>query len=389
MSIVDRWLLPDGVEDVLPDTARKLEQARRTLLDRYDSWGYEYVIPPMLEFLDSLLTGTGQDLNLKTLKVTDLVSGRTMGVRADMTPQVARIDAHSLNRKGVVRLCYAGTVVHSKADNMLASRTPLHVGAELFGSTGQQADLEIVSMMVDSLASLGVQDVHLELGDVSIFRMLTQDLALAEVARDELFEMIQRKAFHELDAALQSLNLAEETRDQIRQLPMLCGDIGVLDRANDMFKGRSDILARIENLRSVGEALKRRFDDIDLYFDLSELRGYDYHTGIVFAAYTGGSERAVAIGGRYDDIGEVFGRKRGATGFTVRLMDLVHYVPELMPRAEKVVVESNEFDASLWSKVHELRANGYVVVESGEPGQADHVLVKETGGWVLKPPVDR
>ncbi|MCH7743231.1 MAG: ATP phosphoribosyltransferase regulatory subunit, partial [Proteobacteria bacterium] len=187
MNRVDRWLLPDGIEDILPAQAQELELIRRRLLDLYASWGYEYVIPPMVEFLESLLTGTGHDLDLKTFKVTDLVTGRTMGIRADMTPQVARIDAHSLNRTGPVRLCYAGTVLHSQADNMLASRTPIKVGAELFGDPDRQGDLEIVSLMIESLKVLGMEAVHVELGDVSIFRQLVEAAGLEERATEELF----------------------------------------------------------------------------------------------------------------------------------------------------------------------------------------------------------
>jgi len=387
MSIVDRWLLPDGVEDILPTQAAELELIRRRLLDLYASWGYQYVIPPMVEFLESLLTGSGRDLDLKTFKVIDLVSGRTMGIRADLTPQVARIDAHSLNRSGAARLCYAGTVLHSKADNMLVSRTPVKVGAELFGESNRDGDLEIVSLMIESFRTLGIEGVHLELGDVSIFHQLVGLAGLGEQAQEELFALVQRKAFAELSQAIGRLEIEELLGNLLRQLPSLCGDSSVLAKSKDLFSDYPSILDRLENLEWLVEGLLSRFPDIKIYCDLSELRGYNYHTGIVFAAYVGHSGQALAKGGRYDHIGEVFGRRRGATGFDVVLNGLSGS-PELTPDKKKTVIalKNNEAtEQSRWEKVQSLREQGYIVIESGDLlEEFDFELVYESTEWHLR-----
>lgn len=387
MSIVDRWLLPDGVEDILPAQARELELIRRRLLDLCASWGYQYVIPPMVEFLESLLTGTGRDLDLKTFKVTDLVSGRTMGIRADMTPQIARIDAHSLNLSGTVRLCYAGTVLHSKADNMLVSRTPVKVGAELFGESNRDGDLEIVSLMIESLRALGIEGMHLELGDVSIFHQLVNMADLGEGAQEELFALVQRKAFAELSQAIEKLDVDAVVADLLRRLPSLCGDDSVLRQSKAIFSNYPVILDRLENLEWLVEGLLSRFSDIEIYCDLSELRGYNYHTGIVFAAYVGHSGQALAKGGRYDHIGEVFGRRRGATGFDIVLNDLSAGAGLAREKKKTVIALKNRqaTEQSRWEKVQSLRSEGYIVIESGDLREEyDFELVYDTNEWKLK-----
>ena len=388
MNRVDRWLLPDGIEDILPAQAQELELIRRRLLDLYASWGYEYVIPPMVEFLESLLTGTGHDLDLKTFKVTDLVTGRTMGIRADMTPQVARIDAHSLNRTGPVRLCYAGTVLHSQADNMLASRTPIKVGAELFGDPDRQGDLEIVSLMIESLKVLGMEAVHVELGDVSIFRQLVEAAGLEERATEELFYLVQRKSFAELTKLVGELAIDHHIGDLLQLLPSLCGDDSVLARSKEIFMGHPIILNRLENLEWITRGISERFDQVEIYYDLSELRGYNYHTGIVFAAYVGPPGQAVAMGGRYDHIGEVFGRRRGATGFDVHLKGLPGKVRQLVEKKQVVVAaESVEATAKArWRKIQALRQEGFIVIESGVSAENfDFELVDDAGEWQLRP----
>ncbi|MCS5575744.1 MAG: ATP phosphoribosyltransferase regulatory subunit, partial [Pseudomonadales bacterium] len=236
MSIVDRWLLPDGVEDVLPPQAAHMERVRRRLLDLFSTWGYDYVIPPIIEYLESLLTGTGHDLDLKTLKVTDLLSGRTMGLRADITPQVARIDAHSLNHPGVVRLCYAGTVVHSQADGLLESRTPLSVGAELFGDSSNQADVEIVSLMIESLRSLGLEDIQVDLGDVAIYRQLVESLGLNPDQQEQMFAAVQMKSTREIATLSETLGLSADKTALLCTLPGLMGELSLLDQATRTFE---------------------------------------------------------------------------------------------------------------------------------------------------------
>lgn len=385
MSIVDRWLLPDGVEDVLPPEAIRLEAMRRGLLDLFASWGYDYVIPPMVEFLESLLTGTGRDLDLKTFKVVDLLTGRTMGVRADITPQVARIDAHSLNRPGVARLCYAGTVMQSQADSQLSSRIPLSVGAELFGESSSRADVEIVSLMVQSLKALGLSGIHLDLGDVAIFRQFVDSLALTDDQQELLFEAVQRKATGEITAHAEAFSLSSAETALLCRLPGLTGDISVLAEARQIFAGYDGIVESIDKLAQVAGAIGQRFEDLDVYFDLSELRGYAYHTGIVFAAYVDGISQVVAKGGRYDHIGQVFGRAdRGATGFSVNVRSLVEMAAIAEQTPQTVTVDAGLEDSpALFSEMQRLRSEGYVVMESGDT--SDLVLVRQNGGWQLRP----
>ena len=386
MGIVDRWLLPDGVEDMLPSQAKKLEEVRRRLLDLFSTWGYDYVIPPMIEYLESLLTGTGGDLDLKTFKVVDFVTGRTMGVRADITPQVARIDAHSLNRDGVARLCYAGTVVQAQSDSMLANRTPLSVGAELFGDSTSKADTEIVSLMVESLKSLGFDAVHVDLGDVDIFRQLMRTFKLNADQQELLFEAVQRKSVAEISSHCATFCLSEADSLLLTQLPGLTGNDSVLERARSLFKAHKGIVASIDNLQQVADTIAGRFTDLDIYFDLSELRGYAYHTGIVFAAYVDGSRSVVAKGGRYDRIGDVFGREaRGATGFSIDVRSLTEKV--MFPEESRKCIWIPEVPAgeedSLWQQIQQLRVEGYIVVESGQPDGFDHHLDFQDGQWQL------
>jgi len=385
MSKVDRWLLPDGIEEVLPPEGQVLEIARRRVLDKFRSWGYELVVTPMVEFLDSLLTGTGSDLDLKTFKVTDQVSGRTLGIRADITPQVARIDAHSLKRESQNRLCYVGTVLHAKADNMLASRAPISIGAELFGDSGTDGDLEIVSLMLDAIGSLTSQPLHVELGDVGIYRRLVASASLSAADEQQLFDKIQSKALPDLKDLLDHFAVSEALQQQLLVLPTLCGDENVIATAKQVFAEDREIVDRITNLQNIASGLTQRFPEIRLNYDLSELRGYNYHTGIVFAAFLGESGIRVAKGGRYDDVGQVFGRARAATGFDMDLKALARHgdlESERQPIVSAPVSQSKS--AELWQKISDLRAEGYIVVES-QTDPADFVLVLEDDNWVLQP----
>jgi ATP phosphoribosyltransferase regulatory subunit len=388
MSIVDRWLLPDGVEDVLPPHAKQLEDVRRRLLDLFEMWGYDYVIPPMVEFLESLLTGTGRDLDLKTSKVVDLMTGRTMGLRADITPQVARIDAHSLNREGIVRLCYAGTVVQAQADSMLASRTPLSIGAELFGESSTKGDVEIVSLMVESLKSLGFEAIHVDLGDVAVFRQLVDSLDLDQHQQELLFESVQKKAVAEIRAHADAFGLNDAATELLCALPGMTGDVSVLEKAREVYADSEGILACINNLEFVATEISDRFSDLDVYFDLSELRGYAYHTGIVFAAYVDGVTQVVAKGGRYDHIGQVFGRSgRGATGFSINVRNLADKVAVERSTRQRVLVRQLKEGATagLWTEIQRLRNEGYIVVESEDHNGFDHELLYKGGQWRLVP----
>ena len=370
MTIADRWLLPDGVEELLPEQAAQAESLRRKLLDLYASWGYELVVPPLIEFTESLLVGLEHDIDIQTFKVVDQLSGRTMGIRADITPQTARIDAHSLNREGPVRLCYAGSVLHTKPQSLLASRSPIQLGAELYGDATLGADLEIISLMLETLRAAGVDQVTLDLGHVSIYRALVAQAGLDTDAEQQLSDALQRKAAVDIEAAIANSISDPALAAMMRALSQLNGDRSVLERAKIALADAPAVVAKaIDDLAIVADQITARMPEINLYFDLSELRGYHYHTGLVFAALAPGHGQAVANGGRYDDIGQVFGRARPATGFNTDLKALLNY---LSPEQSAATVDSifapdssllsAEDSLSLWQTVQTLRAQGERVV---------------------------
>lgn len=379
MTTVDRWLLPDGVEEVLPAAAAKVEQLRRQLLDLYGRWGYQLVIPPLVEYTESLLIGLGADIDMLTFKVIDQLSGRSMGIRADITPQVARIDAHSLAAEGVSRFCYAGSVLHTRPTSLLASRSPIMLGAELYGDATLQADIEVISLMLETLRTAGMKQVTLDLGHVGIYRSLLQRAEFDEEREQALFDALQRKSLPDLELVL-AAGVDPILRKQIRTLAGLHGDASVLDRVpfGD---------AAVADLRRVSEAIGERFPDIDIYYDLSELRGYHYHTGLVFAAYVPGHGQALANGGRYDDVGSVFGRARPATGFNTDLKALLDLLSNALPRAVRAINAPAEGDAALWQKIEQLRGEGEVVITSlsGEVDpRCDWRLVLRDGVWNIE-----
>src|SRR3990172_5224690 len=300
----DRWLLPEGIEDILPPQAERLEWLRRDLLDLFHGWGYELVIPPLVEYLESLLTGTGNDLNLQTFKITDQLTGRLMGVRADMTPQVARIDAHRLQRNTPTRLCYLGTVLHTRPDGFSRSRNPLQVGAELYGHAGIESDSEILTLMLEVLRLVGIPEVHIDLGHVGIFRGLAHAAGLTSAQEATLFEALQRKAKAEIEDLLAGLTINAEQRRQLISLVDLNGGDEVLAEASkSLAKAGDEVKNALANLQSIATAARRQAPEIPLYFDLAELRGYHYYTGVVFAAFVPGHGQAVGPGGRYHGIG--------------------------------------------------------------------------------------
>jgi ATP phosphoribosyltransferase regulatory subunit len=386
----ERWLLPEGIEELLPPQAERLEQLRRDLLDLFKSWGYELVIPSLVEYLDSLLTGMGNDLNLQTFKLTDQLNGRMMGVRADITPQVARIDAHRLlNREGPVRLCYQGTVLHTRGDGLGGSRSFTQIGAELYGHRGVESDAEMVNLMLQTLALAEVGPVFVDLGHVGIFRALTQSAGLETEQESALFDALQRKAVPEIQSLLTSLGVDAKTRQAFEDLVWLNGDSDVIARARKSLAGNAAALKAVDEVEQVAERVSRQQPDLQLHFDLAELRGFHYHTGVVFAAYQPGQGQAIAQGGRYDDIGKVFGRARPATGFSADLRSLVTL------GAEKVLSTTGVFapadnDPALMAKVAELRAAGQRVVceLSGQDGGAlaagcQQVLICKDGQWIV------
>jgi len=395
MSRANRWLLPDGVKEVLPPEAARIEGLRRTVVDQYQAWGYDLVMPPLIEYIDSLLIGTGDDLDLATFKVIDQKTGRTMGIRADITPQVARIDAHSLNCQGINRLCYSNTVLHTSAANPLASRSPLQVGAELYGHAGIESDLEVISLMLTTLTSVDIKHpITLDLGHVGIYRGLIDAIELAEDDERDLFNLLQSKAVADIDALVTAMDLSEQSKTMLQQLPRLYGDTQILDQAQQVFgEGSAQVSEAIAYLRDLANAISARFPQVTLYFDLAELRGYEYHTGVVFAALTPAFGQAIAKGGRYDDIGQVFGRARPATGFSADLKILAELSDQPQQQADGIAMplEANlsaDQRQELWHTQTQLRQQGQRLVaqleQQTKPEQCSQQLVWENQAWVIE-----
>ncbi|WOC79275.1 ATP phosphoribosyltransferase regulatory subunit [Stutzerimonas frequens] len=363
MATVDRWLLPDGIEEVLPPEAARIETARRRVLDLFQRWGYELVITPHVEFLESLLTGSGQDLDLRTFKVIDPLSGRQMGLRADITPQVARVDAHTLRREGPSRLCYAGSVLHAKPQALSTSRSPIQLGAELYGDASASSDLEVISLMLEMLELADVPDVHMDLGHVGIYRGLAKAAALSGEAEQRLFDALQRKAMDEIEQLTAALDPA--LASMLRSLARLCGGRETLDDARQALAGApADVQAALETLSAVADQLALRYPQVPLYFDLGELRGYHYHTGVVFAVFVPGMGQSIAQGGRYDDIGADFGRARPATGFSTDLKTLVSLGNADLSAPISGIWAPHGDESGLWNAIRELRRQGERVVQA-------------------------
>lgn len=383
----DRWLLPDGVEDVLPPHAADVEALRRQLLDQYRRWGYELIIPPMIEYLQSLLTGTGNDLDLQTFKLTDQLTGRMMGVRADMTPQAARIDAHSLRRAGVTRLCYAGHVLHARPANMLASRAPLQVGCELFGSHSAAADQEVMELMVETLRTGGVSRIHVDLAHVGIFSCLAHESGLTPAEEARVFDAVRRKSIPELSELLGSA-APGSARAMLRELATLNGGVEVVARARKLFAGAPQrVSAALDELEQAATQIQAHDPDIEVGFDFCELRGYNYHTGLVFAAYTPNQGSAIAQGGRYDAVGEDFGRARPATGFSADLKAIMTAGASTAPAPTGAIWAPAGEQPGLRAAIHELRQSETVIqalpddsLSAAELG-CDRELVADGAHW--------
>lgn len=384
---MQKWLLPEHIEDILPAEAARVERLRRRLLDLFSSHGYELVIPPMLEYLDSLLTGTGHDLDLRTFKLVDQLSGRLLGLRADITPQVTRIDAHLLNRQGVTRLCYSGTVLHTQPSGLLRTREPLQIGAELYGHAGLESDVEIQTLMLRALRVAGLKGIHLDLGHVSVFRALVTRASVVPEQEAELFHVLQAKdvaALRELSAGLDAV-----TRNALLLLPQLYGGAEVIATARQRLPAYPELGACLDLLEAIGKQLNGEVEE--LCFDLAELRGYHYHSGVVFAAYAGTRPEAIARGGRYDEVGRAFGRARPATGFTMELRELAD-LSDGDPKPMRVLAPYRPDHAALQAEMARLRAAGVIVVVE-LPGQEPHraeldcqqQLVSRAGAWELGP----
>ena len=392
MSKVDSWLLPDGIDEVLPEQARLIEGSRRELLDLYNSWGYDLVIPPMVEFTESLLSGFGADLDLMTFRLTDQLSGRMMGIRADITPQAARIDAHSLNRQGPSRLCYAGTVLQTKPRGPLESRTPISVGVELFGESGVSADIEVIELFLKTLDVAGLDAVHLDLGHVDILRGLLVGSNLSNDQEAELFELLQRKASTELESWI-NVNISDsKLANWLKSLPTLAGGTEVLAEAQQSLAGAPkqvvDALAQLEQI--VDALAVQNNQQLTIYLDLGEIPGFGYHTGVVFAAYKQGYGKALGNGGRYDNIGRDFGRARTATGFAFDLKSLVAN-GQFNQQVQAGIFVPQPADIECRQQIAALRQQGERVVQ-GFAGQVvdfqeincDRQLIQKDGQYLIE-----
>jgi ATP phosphoribosyltransferase regulatory subunit len=378
------WLLPENIADVLPSEARKIEELRRLMLDNFRLYGYELVMPPLLEYLESLLTGAGKDTDLRTFKLVDQMSGRMLGLRADMTIQVARIDAQLLNRASVTRLCYAGSVLHTRPSGLHATREPLQIGAEIYGHAGLEADAEIQELALASLAMAGFADVRLDLTHVGVLRAILEQDAAASLDQAALFALLRAKdssGLADLSAAY-----APVTRAALLALPGLYGDIDVLGRARAVLPPLPGITRALAELAALAASALGR---AEVAIDLADLRGYQYESGAMFALYVPGLPNAVARGGRYDHVGQAFGRARPATGFSLDLRELAR----LLPMAErKHSIRAPWGNApELKEKIVALRRAGEVVIQS-MPGhfddedefECDRALVQDGNNWIIK-----
>lgn len=384
----DLWLLPDGVDELLPPEAHSAEELRRRLLDLYNSWGYQLVFPPLIEYLESLLTGVGQDLNLQTFKITDQGTGKLMGIRADMTPQIARIDARN-EARGAHRVCYMGTVLRTRNDNLFPSRAPVQTGCELFGVSDTAADIEVISMMLETLHTAGIARVHLDLAHVGIYQLILSKADLGESAACQLLSALQRKSVPEVQELAGTI---EDTgvRKYVLTLLSLSGDLSVLENARALFSEEPRILDALEKLSQVAQVISSRYPEVEIYIDLCEMRGFNYHTGLVFAAYTQGMGQAIAQGGRYDGVGSEFGRSRPATGFSADLKALLRIGDFACQQSGKAILAPAIEDAGLWKLIGELRQTDRVIScmpdEKAEQwrDQCDRMIVKnEQGDWMV------
>ena len=381
------WLLPEYIEDILPAEAARIERLRRRVLDLFETWGYELVMPPLLEYVESLLTGTGHDLDLRTFKLVDQLSGRMMGVRADITPQVARIDAHLLNRAGVTRLAYSGSVLHTRPATPAATREPLQIGAEIYGHEGVESDLEVQRLLCRALELCGVRGARIDVGHVAVFRALVERARIGEELESELFEALQKKdvpALRELVGGAKGMD--RTTREALLLLPELYGGAEVLSLARRKLPRLPAISTALGTLTRLAGVCA-----IPMSFDLAELRGYHYHSGVVFDAYCDGVTGPVARGGRYDEVGKAFGRSRPATGFSIDLRELAGAAAPVAAR-EAILAPASSRDGKLARKVAALRAKGAVVIEE-LPGHEQyraelgctHRLVRRDGAWTVQP----
>ena len=401
---MNTWLLPDGINESLPDEAEKLEALRRHLIDLYATWGYRLVMPPLVEYLESLRAGMGTQLDLQTFKITDQSNGRMMGVRADITPQVARIDAHRLSKgdknAGVNRLCYIGTVLRTRSEEQGGSRSPVQVGAELFGHAGIESDFEIISLMLETLDSLDVNGLVLDLGHVGIASGLADHAKLDKQQKEDYFDMLARKSIPEIEQWVADQGFSSSDAEMLLALPLLSGSTELIKAAKSKLKNAGKaVLDALDHLQNISDLLGSTFPNLVLHIDLAEMRGYAYHTGIMYMVYLPGRGACIAQGGRYDGIGEAFGNNRSAIGFSTDLRTLANLSFESTTLVNSLgvngilapYVTKNAMDESLDAIIEDLRAQGEQVIRqltevmTFTPAQqgCNRIIEKQGDDWVV------
>jgi len=385
--MLSAWLLPEHIADVLPAQARRIEALRRTLLDRARGYGFELVMPPLLEHLESLLSGTGRELDLKTFKLVDQLSGRMLGVRADTTPQAARIDAHLLNHEGVTRLCYCGPVLHTRPAGLNATREPLQFGAEIFGHAGLEADLEVMELALDCLGEAKVGELVIDLADARVLRGVLAGLVVDAPRLQDIVAALSDKDAPALEPL--TAGLPDESRAALRALLRLYGGAEVVDIARQELPARPLVRSALEQLEWLASHLRTAYPKLRIGFDLSDMSGYAYYSGPRFAVYGAGSSDALARGGRYDEVGAVFGRNRPAVGFSLDLKSLTEQARPLPPA--KAIRAPWREDAELRAAVRSLREAGETVLAvlpghevEAQAFECDRELVAVDGRWLLR-----
>ncbi len=385
--MTNKWLLPEGIDEALPAEAMWLEALRRELLDMYKSWGYELLMPPFIEYMDSLLISSPTH-DVQTFKLTDQLTGKMMGVRPDMTPQVARIDAHRLLRSGPARYCYLGTVLKTRPDNFAGSRSPMQVGVEFYGHAGLESDLEVLRLMIETIVRCGIRNIHIDLGDASLVNHFAEQAGFSVSDTDRLYTLLQRKAVTDLASFVEQRDMPASISEALLALPDLNGDESMLELANKMpALQQAGCQASLKKLQQLANLLKATYPDLDVNFDLAEVSGFRYQNGVVFAAYMAGEGRELARGGRYDGIGESFGEARAATGFSADLKNLMSLGDRAIEDSTDKVLAPRESSAELQELIEKLRVEGKIVVESvdGELLQDyTHQLMQIDGSWQVQ-----
>lgn len=391
MSSSDQyWALPDGISEALPDEAWRLEALRRELLDIYSTWGYQLVMPPLVEYIKSLHTGVGSSLDIQTFKVTDQQTGRMMGIRADMTPQIARIDAHKLITDQPNRLCYIGSVLRTRPQNEGGTRSPLQVGAELFGHEGVDSDFEVMSLLLATMEHCKVGSVTLDLGHVGIFRELAKQAGFSSEQEQTFSDMLSRKALPEIGDWLTASDIPAPIRAMLAQLPLLYGPLSVLEQAETALQDATpQVHKSLQYLRQLGQRLQRIVPDCKLHIDLTELSGYSYHTGIVYAVYSSETGKEIARGGRYDGAGKLFGRSRPATGFSTNLR-LLSNSADIPPKIQNKILAPANDDVRLEQFITQLRKQGECVIRqlsghdmSSQQVNANRQIIQKNDQWIV------